>query len=76
MIRSRKCHRAMLEQVGDVFRLTLFDTGDIKEFKNPIEAKRLYDLYLTDNRGFGDELEANGYNRYTGKKEVFAVDCK
>lgn len=76
MIKSRCCRKARLEQVGDIFMLTVVDTGEVKEFKNPIEAKRLYDIYLTDNRGFGDELQANGYNRYTGKKEVFAVDCK
>lgn len=70
MIRSRQCRKARLEQVGDVFRLMLLDTGEVKEYKNPVEAKRLYDIYLTDNRSFGDELQANGYNRYTGKKEV------
>ena len=76
MIRSRKCRLAMMEQVGDIFRLTIFDTGEIIEYKNPVEAKRTYDLFLTDNIGFGNELEINGYNRCTGEKEVIAVDCK
>lgn len=68
MIRSRKCHRAKLEQVGDIFRLTLFDTGEIKDFKNPIEAKMLYNLYLTDDCSYRKEIAEEGYNPYTGKK--------
>lgn len=56
--------------------LTVVDTGEVKEFKNPIEAKMLYNLYLTDDSSYRREIAADGYNPYTGKKEVVAVDCK
>lgn len=68
MIRSRKCRRASLEQVGDVFRLTVPETGEVVDFENPIEAKRRYDDFLTDDRTFGDEIEREGFDRYTGGK--------
>lgn len=68
MIRARRCRRASLEQVGDVFRLTISATGEVTEFENPVEAKRRYDEYLTDDHTYGNEIEAEGYNRYTGRR--------
>ena len=68
MIRPRRCRRAVLEQFGDIFRVTCTETGLVREFENPIAAKRMYDEYLTDDRSYGTEIEMDGYNRYTGEK--------
>lgn len=76
MIKTRQSRKVRLEQLGDIFRVTIAETGEIKDFKNPMEAKILYNVYLTDDISYRREIAEQGYNPYTGEKEASAVDCK